>query len=371
MAKCSLCEKESSIISSNLGFCADCIRSRFSSIKDEIAELHAVTRKSFGLPTSPPKDASGVQCRICVNECQIGEGQRGFCGLRNNTDGRLVHIAGTSRSGIVSPYYDGLPTNCVADWVCPAGGESGYPEFSYSQKAERGYKNLAVFYGACSFDCLFCQNWQYRKQIDDGQRMSARELANWVDERTACICYFGGDPTPQLPHAVRASRLAIGDAGDRILRICWETNGSMSPKLLRQMAELSMNSGGCIKVDLEAYSEELNTALTGVTNRRTMENFRTLAQMRNQRPDPPFLIASTLLVPGYIDMEEVRNLAGFIASCGTDIPYALLAFYPQFYMGDLPTTSRSHAMECLEAARGSGLTNVHIGNLHLLSEERK
>ena len=254
----------------------------------------------------------------------------------------------------------------MADWVCPAGSSSGYPEFSYSRKAEYGYKNLAVFYGACSFDCLFCQNWQYRERIERGQRMSAQELAGWVDDETACICYFGGDPTPQLPHAIRASRLALEGAADRILRICWETNGSMSPGLLKQMAKLSLESGGCIKFDLKAYSEELNIALTGVTNRRTLENFQMLAKMRDQRPDPPFLIASTLLIPGYMDVEEVRNLARFIASCGVDIPYALLAFRPQFYMGDLPTTSRSHALECQRAARECGLMNVHIGNLNLL-----
>lgn len=369
MAQCILCGKESELISSNLGFCVDCIRSRFTDTKIAIEKIHALTRDNFNLPASPPSDPSGVRCHICVNECQIGEGRRGFCGLRSNRDKRLVHIAGTSRRGIVSPYYDNLPTNCVADWVCPAGSRSGYPQFSYSRGPEYGYKNLAVFYGACSMDCLFCQNWQYRSQISRGRRMSAEELADWVDERTACVCYFGGDPTPQLPHAIKASKLALNKAEDRILRICWETNGTMSPALLRQMAELSMKSGGCIKFDLKTYSEDLSIALTGVTNRRTLENFQWLANLCDRRSDPPFLIASTLLVPGYVDVDEVRNIARFIASCGIDIPYALLAFHPHFYMGDLPTTSRSHAQECLNAARECGLANVRVGNLHLLSDE--
>ncbi len=198
--------------------------------------------------------------------------------------------------------------------------------------------------------------------------MSAKRLADWVDERTACICYFGGDPTPQLPHAIRTSRLALEKAKGRILRICWETNGTMSLPLLKRMAELSMDSGGCIKFDLKAYSEDLNTALTGVTNKRTLENFAYLAQIRGRRPDPPFLIASTLLIPVYVDVEEVKNLAQFISTCGTDIPYALLAFYPHFYMNDLPTTSRSHALNCLKVAQDCGLTNVRIGNMHLLSD---
>jgi pyruvate formate lyase activating enzyme len=48
------------------------------------------------------------------------------------------------------------------------------------------------------------------------------------------------------------------------------------------------------------------------------------------------------------------------------MPYSLLAFYPQFLMKDLPTTSLAHAREALEAARAAGLRRVHIGNIHLL-----
>jgi pyruvate formate lyase activating enzyme len=71
-------------------------------------------------------------------------------------------------------------------------------------------------------------------------------------------------------------------------------------------------------------------------------------------------------VPGYIDAEEIRNLSGLIASVDTDIPYRLLAFYPHFYMKDLPLLKREVAYELLQIAKSSGLNNVSIGNLHLL-----
>jgi pyruvate formate lyase activating enzyme len=261
-----------------------------------------------------------------------------------------------------------MPTNCVADWVCPGGTGVGFPEFAYRDGPEYGYKNLAVFYQACSFDCLFCQNWQYRISASREAAVSASSLADQVDEKTSCICYFGGDPTPQLPHALRASRLALERNRGRILRICWETNGTMHPALLKKAAELSFHSGGCIKFDLKAWSEELSIALCGVTNKRTVENFELLAHYTRERPSPPFLIASTLLIPGYIDKGEVSKIASFIASLNPEIPYSLLAFHPQFVMGDLPTTSRRLASECLEAAKEAGLKNVRVGNLHLLRD---
>jgi len=142
----------------------------------------------------------------------------------------------------------------------------------------------------------------------------------------------------------------------------------MHPALLRQAAELSLNSGGCIKFDLKAWSQELHIALCGVSNKRTLENFRQLAQYVEKRPTLPFLVASTLLIPGYIDGEEISRIAAFIASLGRDIPYALLAFHPRFMMNDLPPTSKRHAQKCLAEARAQGLKNVRLGNIHLLGD---
>ena len=140
----------------------------------------------------------------------------------------------------------------------------------------------------------------------------------------------------------------------------------MHPALLEQAAELSLKSGGCIKFDLKTWSEQLHIALCGVSNKRTLENFKILARYAEKRPLPPFLIASTLLIPGYIDKEEISRISAFIASLNPEIPYALLAFHPQFMMNDLPPTSRGHAEEYLEAAKTQGLTNVRVGNVHLL-----
>jgi len=364
--KCLLCGEEYPVISSSLGICLNCIRGNFSMSYPYIKAVHRESRNSFNLPAEPPRSERGVVCPLCVNQCRIAEGERGFCGLRENRNGKLFHRSGTPERGLVEWYYDSLPTNCVADWVCPGGSESGYPQFSYSQAAEYGYKNLAVFYNSCTFNCLFCQNWHYRQRVENSNILSASQLAERVNELTACICYFGGDPTSQIMHAVKTSQLALKETEGRILRICWESNGSMNRSWLKKMAELSLKSGGCIKFDLKAWNENLHRALTGVTNHRTLDNFRYLATIARSRPNPPFLIASTLLVPGYIDVKEVRDIARFIADCWAEIPYSLLAFYPHFYMRELPTTSRELAFECAEAARKEGLSRVRIGNIHLL-----
>jgi pyruvate formate lyase activating enzyme len=286
--------------------------------------------------------------------------------MYENQNGKLIPITASRLKGVVHWYHDALPTNCCAAWVCPGCSSAGYPHLSYATGPEHGYKNLAVFYCACNFDCLFCQNWNYRRYLKNPAPSPVEDLVKAVDDKTSCICFFGGDPTPQVIHALRASRMALQENKDRVLRICWETNGGAAPSLIDQMARISLTSGGCIKVDLKAYSEEVNLALCGCSNKQTLENFRRLAALSLERKEPPFLIASTLLVPGYVDIHEVQGLARFIVSLDPAIPYTLLAFHPDFQMDDLPPTSREHATQCLEAAQEAGLTNVNLGNLHLL-----
>lgn len=136
---------------------------------------------------------------------------------------------------------------------------------------------------------------------------------------------------------------------------------------LDEMVKLSLDSGGCIKFDLKARDENLHMALTGVTNKKTFENFKRVGEMINLRPSPPLLVASTLLVPGYIDENEIKAIARFIAEINPEIPYSLLAFYPHFYMSDMPLTLKSMAERYLKAAQGEGLKNVRFGNIHLLT----
>lgn len=367
MGTCQNCGQTSVTISKALGFCGDCIRAHFNKIWPEIKQVHHRSRRAYGLPEEPPRTPEGVTCRLCTHACSIPEGGTGYCGLRRTENGRI--LGGRPHEGNLSYYHDPLPTNCVGDFVCPAGTGAGYPKYAMSKGPEYGHRNLAVFYHACSFNCLYCQNHHFKEMTFSSLRVPAKELAAAVDKRTTCICYFGGDPTPQILHALKTSKLALKNAGGRILRICWETNGAVQEPFLTEMADLSLRSGGCIKFDLKAWDEGIHHALCGVSNKKTLENFKTLAGLINKRQEPPFLIASTLLVPGYVDENEVTGIAEFISSLNPMIPYSLLAFYPNFYLEDLPTTSRAHALRCQAAAKNAGLRNVRIGNVHLLGDD--
>ena len=353
-----------------MGVCLQCIRENPESALRVTDKVHAQSRAEFGLPAKPPHNVDGVACGMCANDCKIGAGGKGFCGLPYNIEGRLVRMGGTPEKGILEWYYDPLPTNCVAWWFCPGCTGAGHPKYANKPAAETGYSNLAVFYGACSYDCLYCQNWHHRDLARKLQPVtSAESLAMKVDKHVSCICYFGGDPSAQMPHAIKTSQIAMDRAEDekRVLRICWETNGYERNEYALKAAEMSLNTGGNLKFDLKAWSEPASLAMCGVSNKPTLKTFKTVGEkFFRLRPELPVLTASTLLVPGYVDTVEISSIARFIAEIDPRIPYTLLAFSPHYVIDDLPTTSRTQADECYDAAR-KHLENVRIGNVNLLS----
>ncbi len=287
MGTCKACGESRVTISNAVGFCAECIRNSFDEVWPEIKVVHDSARSAYGLPIDPPRAEAGVTCPLCHNQCRIPEEGIGYCGAHRVEDGKLK--GGRPHEGNLSFYHDPLPTNCVADFVCPAGSSCGYPHFSVSSGPEHGYRNLAVFYHACSFNCLYCQNFHFKDHTFYSGAITADQLAASADLTTTCICYFGGDPSPQILHALKASSLALSKAArqKRIMRICWETNGATQLPFLKQMALLSLRSGGCIKFDIKAWDDGIHHALCGVSNKKTLEKLPLVEPIHFSETGPP------------------------------------------------------------------------------------
>ena len=340
-AICQLCHRKSILISSFLGVCRDCILNNFPSSLPFIERAHQKVRANFHLPYFCTSDHSF--CNQCIHQCYGGK--KSYCGLIE----KGKRWAGTPNKGLLEWYYDPIPTNCVASFACP-------------ERDHKGYKNLAVFYGGCNFNCLFCQNWHHHLLVEKKSPLiGVDELKKAVHSKVACVCFFGGDPIPQITHA-----LAFAAKIKEKLRICWETNGSASHELIKKMFYLSAESGGILKFDLKAFDERIHIALTGVSNRFTYNNFAWAIEEAKKYPQVT-VVASTLLVPGYITEDEVEKIAEFIADINPQIPYSLLGFAPNFYMENLPFTSVHHAEAALERCQEKGLIHAYIGNRSLLS----
>ncbi|MFX1473867.1 MAG: radical SAM protein [Promethearchaeota archaeon] len=363
--RCSICKREAPI-AEVLPVCVECLRAERPAAEELIHQAHQ-WRKKIKLPVFPPQNSTGVKCTVCANNCTIPEDEQGYCGLRSNNAGKLESEVSATQA-LMHYYLDPHVTNCCAAYFCPAGTGVGYPNSAYNAGPEYGYANLAVFFYGCGFSCLFCQNASH-KQISRAKHITSNQFLSVIQDnpRISCVCYFGGSPEPQLPFTINVMERCNELFNERILRQCLEMNGNATPSLMRRAGLLAAESGGIIKFDLKAYSTSLNRALCGVSNEMTLKNFSMLAETLQfeNRSHPP-LMATTLLVPYYVDEFEVAQIAKFIKELNQpSIEYSLLIFHPQHLMRDLPVTPLAQAQRCYDAAK-EHLDKVNIGNLGLL-----
>jgi pyruvate formate lyase activating enzyme len=118
---------------------------------------------------------------------------------------------------------------------------------------------------------------------------------------------------------------------------------------------------------LKCRNPILSLALSGVENSCAFTNFKAIYEkFSDERKNPPVLTATTLMVSGYTDAEEVEQISSFIAEIDPSIPYSLLVFFPHHMMNDLPITPITQVKDCYDAAR-KHLKRVNIENLNLVS----
>lgn len=376
MAKCTYCGNEDNDISSCLEICRECIlNTDWKKVKPHLEEIHSAIRQREDLPPHPPhatKAQTEYSCNLCINSCVLSQNDTSYCGLRNYKKNKQAKLPNPSKKrAYMHGYLDSNPTNCCNSWFCPAGSSDGYPKYSAYDGPEYGTYSYAAFLYGCTFNCLFCQNASH-KHFSKPRLVGAEDIAEQIsqNEKITCLCYFGGTPEPQLPFTIHLAKLILEKIEkidkERKFRVCWEWNGSGRQDLVEECMEIALKTGGNIKFDLKSWYEQLNIALCGISNQRTLDNFEYLARNNfGSRENLPELSGCTLLVPGYVTSEDIEKIAQFIANINPEIPYSLLVFHPDYMMNDLPFTSKEQAYECLEVAE-KYLKHVHLGNQFLL-----
>ncbi|MEN3046850.1 MAG: radical SAM protein [Candidatus Hydrothermales bacterium] len=347
--KCKICNKDFDYLTRILRICKSCLIENFENIKEELISIHRLTREKFELTF--PTGEGEIKCKFCARECPLSENERGFCGLREYRNKKFINYS-NDNYGFFQFYYDPLPTNCVADWICK--GHTAYGKY-----------NLAVFYETCSLNCLYCQNYHFRYRKPWKEKAhSYVELLRALNPVVFCVCFFGGDPTTQAIHSIKFSEEAIKMGKV----ICYESNGMWNKNLLLKILEIVKESGGILKFDIKAYSKEVYFALTGYDGKKVFENLELAVNYLGDLSSK-HLCASTLMVPGYIDEYEISGICEFISKLNPSIPYALLAFAPHFEMSDARRNYKSEAYRFYEIVKSKGLKNVRIGNFFLLLEK--
>ncbi len=275
-----------------------------------------------------------VRCFLCAHHCRIEPGERGLCGVRENLDGKLYTY---TYSCAISAAVDPIEKK---------------PLFHFLP----GSKTYSVATVGCNFTCRFCQNADISQMPRDqgevrGKLFPPDLVVESAQERgCSSISYTYTEPTIFFEYARDCSREAVR-AG---LKNVFVTNGYMTGEALAQM-EGYLHAAN---VDLKSFSDDFYRSIVGARLKPVLDSIRRLHDMG------VWLEVTTLLIPGRNDgEEELRQLAGFLASVDPDIPWHVSRFYPTHRMMDVGPTPIRAVERALRIGKEEGLRYIYSGNL--------
>jgi len=276
-----------------------------------------------------------LQCDLCPRHCQLQEGQRGLCYVRQRLDGEVKLVTYGRSSGFCVDPIEKKPLNHF------------YP----------GSGVLSFGTAGCNLACKFCQNWDMSKsrEMDTlSDAASPQQLAGAARD-TGCrsVAFTYNDPVIFLEYAVDVAA-ACREQGIRSVAV---TAGYIDPEPRRDF----FRAMDAANVDLKAFSDRFYYKICGGRLAPVLE---TLEYIRHETDC--WLELTTLLIPGENDSPtELDAMSRWVVEhLGPDVPMHFTAFHPDWKMRDIERTPLATLARAREIARGNGVRYAYTGNAH-------
>ena len=283
-----------------------------------------------------------VQCFLCNHNCTIAEGKLGFCLVRENKGGTLYT---NSYGRIVSCNIDPIEKK---------------PLFHFLP----GTKSLSIATAGCNLRCGFCQNWQI-SQIKEGSaelmhgEIPPEEIVKQaINSGCRSVSYTYTEPTIFFEYALECARFAK----EKGLYNNFVTNGYMTAQALGMLKGYL----DAANVDLKSFSEDFYQNNCAAHLEPVLENIRLMKKLGI------WVEITTLVIPKLNDsVDELTQIANFIASVGKEIPWHISRFHPNYKMLDATATPVSILKKAYDIGKKVGLRYIYIGNVLGKGEETR
>ncbi len=274
-----------------------------------------------------------VRCGLCPRACEVAEGARGYCRVRENRRGN---------------YYTLVHSRVVAAHVDPIEKK---PFFHFLP----GAAAFSIATGGCNVNCKFCQNWEISQaQPEDlrGLYLPPDDLVvNAKRNHCAALAYTYSEPVVFPEYVMDAAT-----AGHREqLKSVVVSNGFIQREPLRAVCD----AVDAIKIDLKSYSE---TYYRDVVRGALSPVLDAIVQVRKSGK---WLEIVYLVVPTLNDSDsEFRGVAKWVKQeVGADVPIHFTRFYPLYLLTNLPPTPLTTLERAKAMADAEGLQYVYVGNI--------
>jgi len=164
------------------------------------------------------------------------------------------------------------------------------------------------------------------------------------------IAYTYNEPTIFYEFAYDTAVLAQKEG----IKNVFVSNGYMSSEAARQIAPYL----DAINIDLKAFTDKFYKDVCGARLNPVLETILLMKEL------DVWVEVTTLIIPGLNDGEqELRNIARFVKSVGTGIPWHVSQFYPAYKLLDRPPTPAATLRRAREIGMEDGLHYVYEGNV--------
>jgi pyruvate formate lyase activating enzyme len=277
--------------------------------------------------------SGSVKCFLCSHNCAIPVGKYGICNVRQNIGGKLyTHVYGKS----------------IASHIDPIEKKPLYHFFP-------GSNAFSIATPGCNFKCDFCQNWQISqvkspKDMPSGTMLPDAIVKEALKSGCKSIAYTYTEPTIFFEYAYDTARIAKKEG----LYNIFVTNGYMSREAIDSINPYL----DAANIDLKSFSDDF------YKKRCKARLEPVLGSIRYMKKLSIWIEVTTLIIPGLNDSEEeLKDIAGFIAEIGIDIPWHISRFHPDYmYIDSEPTP-----IETLNTAgligKDAGLRYIYPGNV--------
>ena len=284
-------------------------------------------------PFFTPLEDRRIRCELCPQSCEVEEGERGYCEVRENIGGSYYSLVYANPCAVhvdpieKKPFYHILPTS----------------------------RSFSIATAGCNFDCKFCQNWEISQARPDDTHnydMTPEQVVQYASRyQCASIASTYVEPTIFTEYMIDIGVLARKQGLLKVMH----SNGYINPTPLQ---ELGKNlDAACI--DLKGFTETYYREITEGSLEPVLETLRQLKGMGIHTE------IVNLLVPGKNDgMDQVAAMCRWIKNeLGPDVPLHFARFYPLYKLKSLPPTPVTTLEKARKTALQEGLHFVYIGNV--------
>ncbi len=281
-----------------------------------------------------PTGGDKLRCTLCPRYCEVGEGQHGFCYIRQNIEGKLYSLGYGRPSGFAIDPIEKKPLNHFLP----------------------GSKILSFGTAGCNLGCKFCQNWSISKaRLDDLNALecSPEDVVRLARKYHApSIAFTYNDPVIFGEYVIDIADIAR-DQGVKTVMV---TAGYIDKKA-REDVFAKIDAAN---VDLKSFSESFYYKLTSSHLADVLDTLRWL-----RHETSIWFEITTLLIPGENDSErEIGAMCDWVVeNLGTDVPIHFTAFHPDFKMRKKSPTPVITLLQARDIGLHAGIKYCYVGNV--------